>query len=259
MELVVTEIPISDPQVDLQEGPPAEPSIFVYYKFRLTLDDEIYKENKPLSSYKSITQSWFTWLQAENYITGQATAGCEVKNSKGDFTRPHFHIVFKSTAAKATIAQALRRKYLKDYDEKLSGNKMYSLVQEHETTSEEKFFRYPLKQQDPDKPLMSVGFKSQKTRDLCVAAKASYIVACQINCRKAAHKEEAQTLYDRLEKYLDKQPDNNHLVNILKFYVEDQKPINDCTIVGYFNVYRLKRQLITYAEYADKLKSRYNV
>lgn len=247
---------------DNEDGQKAEPSIFVYYKFRLTLDDQIYDGKKPISLYRAQTKSWFEWLQVERYISGKATAGCEVKNTMGDYCNPHFHIHFRSATKKDTIAQAMRRKYLKEYDEKLVGVKMYSLKLEADTCSEDKFFRYAYKQQEPEKELLSCGFALQKTRDLCVAAKASYIVAVEQRQKKAAHKEEASSLYDRLEIYLDKQREQSTscaiLEHILKFYVEEQKPINCNTIVGYYNVYRLKRQLISYVEFA-RLLSKHNV
>ena len=69
--------------------------------------------------------------------------------------------------------------------------------------------------------------------------------------------EKSDTLYDRLEVQLDK--GQGTLEEILAFYMSENKPINDATIVGYYNLYRLKRQKISHAEYADKLKSKYGI
>lgn len=252
------DVPTPPNEQDTQEAGNGEPSVFVYYKFRLTLDESTFEVGKrPLSSYTSTTRDWFSWLLEKQYINGKATAGCEVKGRMGDYVKPHFHIHFRSATKKDTIAQGLRRKYEKDYEEKLYGNSMYTLKLEADPMNDDKFFRYPLKQQDPDKPLMAIGIACQKTRDMCVAAIASYKVVCEVNQSKDMKIKLNESLYDRLEVYLDK--NGCSIINILKFYTEDNKPINDATIVGYFNTYRLRRQIISYAEYASILKSKYNI
>jgi len=245
-------------QTELQYCLEQHSDIYVYYKFRLTLDFEVFDGKAALQPYISCTNSWFNWLIDQGFIDGKATGGCEVKGKTGDYVKPHFHIHFRSTSKKDCIAQAIRRKYFKDYEIKLKGNQMYSLKLDPYPDNDLKFFGYALKQQNPDKRLLVVSFTPTQARDLCVAGNAMFKSTCEFNSAKQMHREDKETLYDRLEEFLDEHGPT--LENILKFYVEkEKKPINDGTIVGYYNLYRLRRQIITYAEYSAKLISKYNI
>ena len=229
-----------------------------YFDFRLTLDEDVYEQSsRKFKMYSDITISWFNWLIEKNYIADRATAGFEVLGKTGDNVKPHFHIRMSSYANHAAVRKAIREKFRKDYDQELKGNHMYMFKIIADPDHEQKFFRYPLKQQE-GKPLIGKGFTQGQLKDMCVAAIANYKTTCEVNIKKQERHENNDTLYDRLEQYLDKK--GCTLENILKFYVEEEKkPINDQTIVGYFNLYRLRRQIITYSAYSLKIKSKYNL
>jgi len=231
--------------------------MYVYYKFRLTLDENTFESGTDTRKYLTQTKSWFSWLQETGFVDGKATAGCEIKGKTGEFCRPHMHVHFRSMHKKDAIAQAMRRKYFKEEEIKLKGNQMYALKLDPYPDNDIKFFGYALKQQNPNKDLLTVGFSQTQAWEMCVAGNAQYKSTCEYNAVKQMHREEKETLYDRLEEFLDKE--GATLENILKFYIEKNKPINDTTIVGYFHLYRLKKQIITFAEYSDKLKSKYNI
>ena len=124
---------------------------------------------------------------------------------------------------------------------------------------EDKFFCYPLKQGGALSQIEhpSRGFSEDEIIAMTKAARMTAAIAMEVAIKKGNKKEESDTLYDRLEAALDK--GQGTLGEILTFYMEENKPINDSTIVGYYNLYRLKRNRITVAEYAQILKSKYTV
>lgn len=231
----------------------------VYLKLRITVDEDVWTEEngKKLDRHGQLTLgTTLDYLKEKGYIHSRATSGYEKKGKTGDYVRPHFHIHFDTLTKKDTIRKALVNKWKRDRDEKLSGNKMWSLQLEPYVV-EDKFFCYPLKQQREDKPPPSVGFSEDDIRAMTKAAVMTAAVATDVAVKKQARREESETLYDRLEAALDKK--EGTVGDILTFYMEENKPINDTTIVGYYNLYRLKRQRITIDEYSSILKSRYNI
>ena len=229
-----------------------------YFDFRLTLDEDVYEDNpRKYKIYQDITRAWYDWLIERNYIADRATAGFEVLGKNGDNVKPHFHIRMSSYANQSAVRKAIREKFRKDYDQDLKGNHMYMFKIIADPDHEQKFFRYPLKQQE-GKALIGKGFTQDQLKEMCIGAVANYKTTCEVNQKKQERHEHNDTLYDRLEQFLDK--NGCTLENILRFYVEEErKPINDQTVVGYFNLYRLRRQIITYTEYSLKIKSKYNI
>jgi hypothetical protein len=231
----------------------------VYYKLRITLDDEVYDEANARKNdhYGPLTlKSLIEELDRMDIIKDKMTSSYEKQSKSGEYVRPHIHVHFKSHKKKEAIGKAIKRYWNSRYDEKLSGNKKWALVIEPYVV-EDKLFCYPLKFQDPDKPPPTRGFTSEEIVAMTKAAKMTQAVAQEVAQKKGARKEESDTLYDRLEAVLDK--GEGTIGEIIEFYMKENKPINDTTIVGYYNLYRLKRQRITTAEYADKLKSRYQL
>jgi len=231
----------------------------VYYKLRITLDDEIYCDANAKSNdhygpkhLKSLIEE----LDRMDIIKDKMTSSYEKQSKSGEFVKPHIHVHFKSHKKKDAIVKTIKRYWEKKTEEKLSGNKKWALVIEPYVV-EDKLFCYPLKFQDPAIPPPTRGFTNEEIVAMTKAAKMTQAVAQEVAQKKGARKEESDTLYDRLEAVLDK--GQGSLEEILEFYMKENKPINDTTIVGYYNLYRLKRERITRAQYAEKLKSKYNI
>ena len=240
--------------------------LFVYYKFRLTLDDDVWDGSSSRVVSMGALREWTDWLADGGYVSGRMTAGWEVKNSHGDFCKPHIHIHFKSTSKKDTIVKSLKRHYLAMYDETLVGNGLYSFKLCAFPESEDKFFRYPLKQQTftlKGKHYCR-GFTDEEIKTMSAVAHGSWVTSAECNNSKKDKRENTDTLYDRLlknvTKKLDGKPlDSSHFYLIVQFYKDEKRPINDSTMVGYYHLIRLELGSTTVAEYSAKLISKYSL
>lgn len=222
-------------------------TLVIYYKLRLTLDEDIWDtENGKYDTYKAVTEEWFKWLKTTKYINSKATCGFEVKDKKGEYCRPHFHIHFNSTARKDTIQKAMKRRYKELYDETLAGNEMYSVKIEPYPDNEIKFYGYSMKQGC----YFTHGISPEQVKEYALASEAVYKTTCQVNQKKSESKEEADSLYDRLERYLENKGSN--LQNVVQFYIEKNKPLNPTTMQGYYWLYQLKHEEITIDEFVEK-------
>lgn len=231
----------------------------VYYKLRITLDQDVYDESNAQKNDRlgpRVCNSMVRALEEKGHVDGKLTSAYEYKGKTGDYTKPHFHIHFRSRSKKEAVRKAILRYWMAQYDETLKGNAMWSLVIEPYVV-EDKLFGYLFKHQDVENPPLTIGFSKDEITAMIKASKMINAVATDVAQRKKIRKEENDTLYDRLEVALDK--GEGTIGEILDFYMKENKPINDTTIVGYYNLYRLKRQRITTAEYADKLKSKYGI
>lgn len=173
--------------------------------------------------------------------------------------KAHVHILFLSYTKKDTI-----RKQLIRLNGELVGNKAYSLKAIADQNI--KAFRYPLKQQKNEthrwatvSPAMKdyvqdvFGCDVQRMRD---EAYAVWQMACEVSNAKEEKEEQANMFMDRLFRYLDKVDfvdDLDLKVRIQKFYiVEEKKPFNKTTALGYFYNYQIHRGLITHEYLASK-------
>ena len=140
----------------------------VYLKLRITIDEEVWNEEtgKQLDrAGQSGLETMVSYLKESGYIKTRATSGYETKGKTGDYVRPHFHIHFDTTTKKDTIRKAISRYWYDRTDEKLSGNKMWSL-QIEPYVIEDKFWCYPLKQARREGKLPPcVGFSDDEIRD----------------------------------------------------------------------------------------------
>lgn len=235
--------------------------IDVYYKMRITLDDEVNQAEdikKKHGGYVKIHDVIMRDVMTP-FITTRMTTSLEYKGGSGEFVKPHIHVAYKSRHKKDTIDRAIKRWWEAQYDEKLSGNKCYMNTPVALPDSEDKFFRYNLKQQNPDDYPTKYykGFTAIEIKDMTIAAAACAKVVQEINIKKNSKTEEKDTLYDRLAKKLDK--GQGTLEEIIQFYMDENRAINDQVISGYYSLYRLKTKKISVEEYALKIKSRYNL
>jgi len=234
----------------------------VYMKLRITTSEDVYDPTDE-QNWKAADRggprrlkNLLEMLEENGFIFSKMTSGYEKKGRTGDWVKPHFHIHFNTMTKRDTIRKSITRWWFKTYEEKLSGNKMWSFQIEPYVV-EDKFFCYPLKQAAWQQGAMTKGFNEEEIITMTKAANMTAAIAMEVAIKKNDKKEESDTLYDRLEVALDK--GQGTIGEILTFYMEENKPINDTTIVGYYNLYRLKRNRISVAEYAEILKSKYTV
>lgn len=225
------------------------------FKFRFTFSnqDKEYKcHDDPLfvNRTKTIHGRILNKLLENNYVhENRVTSGYEVLNKMGERTHAHIHIHFKSTHRKESIRRTLKR-YLEDtYDEDTTGNKAMSLVIEHELRSDEKFYRYPLKQGLDKKKCR--GFTEKELEHFHAVAKDSYDITCQVNQQKADKADTTDTLFLRLTQKLSKLELKDTLslrIATSQFYAEEDRPINLTVMAGYVRTFQLKTGLITHAQ-----------
>ncbi len=251
----------------------SETPIYVYYKFRLTLDEDVWDASdglvggQPLGRRTVISmdalREWTEYLCNAGYVAGRMTAGWEVKNSFGDFCKPHIHIHFKSTSKHDTVRKGIQRHYKALWDEELRGNDMYSCKLCAFPESEEKFFRYTLKQKHikiKGKHFCR-GFADDDIARMAAEAHGSWVSSAEVKNAKKEKLTQADTLYDRLLNYCKKKLDGKplHISLLVQFYRDEKRPLNDATMVGYYHLIRLDLDEITIAEYSAKIISKYSL
>lgn len=229
------------------------------YKLRITTDDETYNpDTNQFKTLLSVANRVLDRLIISQFIHSIATMGCEVKGKNGDYVKPHFHIHFNSKVKKDTIVKNIKRFYEDQWGEVLKGNGMYYLKLESYIDNEKKFYGYPLKQQEDLDNVKSIGYTDEQLEELRVGANAVYKTGCEVQQARDDKREEKETLWDRLEEFLNKNSASEPMAKIIEFYMQENRPINNTTIIGYYNLYRLKSNKITIEDYALILKNKNN-
>lgn len=186
----------------------------------------------------------------------QSVGGYEIKGSNGDYVKPHLHLHFTSNQCKDTVVKSVKRYFLDQHDIKLIGNQMYYIKIVPFVDNLEKFMRYPIKQYTTDVELINAiwrGFNVEAVENMRAAAHAVWLTCCEVNGAKQDRREEKDTLWDRLETKLAKSETKNYMEQIIQFYIDENRPINNTVITGYYNLWLLKSNAITVKTYADKL------
>lgn len=220
----------------------------IYYKFRYTFNESITDLQDQKSITKLIIDILRQYMSSEYY-----TAGIEWFKSGMVDCRPHVHIHFISRTKKDTIVKKLKR----SQDVLFSGNRCYALGVEV-NVDKEKFFRYPLKQQNGDtrKFISAGGFEKETLIKMRDCAYAVWLTAAEVMNKKIEKKEDSDQLCDRLYVYLDNlghlDNDLSIKIGIQKFYIEqEKKPFNKTTALGYFYNYKIQKGKMTHEQLAQ--------
>lgn len=251
IELVIEEIDEKEP-TEFQKASYYE--VNIYYQFRYTFNEDEDPINRPHIARYFIRQLM------PYMVDGKYTAGIELCKKGMAPTKPHLHINFMSRTKKDSIRHNLM--YHDEKQAKETGEKYfykprcYALCIEV-NIDQNKFWRYPLKQQKGDTACF-VKFGGWP-KDIVVhwinTGYDAWLVASEIENKKIEKKEVSDQLSDRLFQYLDnlEQKDDLSLkVGIQQFYiVEEQRPFNRTTALGYFYNYKIKRGLMTHTQLAS--------
>lgn len=223
----------------------------IYYKFRYTFMEE----DNDLFTQQAIARSIIRELK-RYMVRGYYTAGIEHFSSGMVDAKPHLHIHFVSRDKKDTIRKHLHYNQDEKYGEKAFDGKRgrYALCQEV-IVHEERFWRYPLKQQKNDTKRFcnAAGFTKDAVISMIDKAYDHWVTASEIENAKKEKKEVADLLSERLFQYLDthvtQRCDRNLKIAIQRFYiVEEQRPFNKTTAYGYLLNYKIIRGLMTHDE-----------
>lgn len=209
------------------------------YKLRFTFSDQKaplfpqHQDKQFMSRCKTIQTKLINKLMDNNYVhKNRLTSGFETLNKLKETTYAHIHIHFYSKAVKESIRRTIKRFLREVYDQETTGNKNMSFVAEH-IIDDEKFFRYPLKQNLDIKNQR--GFTMEQLEKMHDIAKDSYAITCQVSQKKADNRDNSDTLFLRVFNKLDKATDNKTsiLKKFLQLYIDEDRPINKTTITGY--------------------------
>lgn len=229
----------------------------IYYKFRYTFpDDEDFTD-----IHLQRTRAKLIYQFIKKFILGDRfTLGIEHFKSGMEEAKPHIHLHFVSRTKKDTIVKSLKRASKKEELDLFHTNRCYGLGVEV-NVNEDKFFRYPLKQQKGD-TYRFIRYGNFITKDRLIQlrdeAYAVWITACEIQNKKKEKKEDSDQLCDRLYCYLDSKGLNDDVttdtqikIHIQKFYIEEEKkPFNKTTALGYFYNYKITRNRMTHEQLA---------
>lgn len=222
-----------------------------YYKFRYTLTDDLQDgSGNWTSQQKSYLNIMYDFI--EKYSIGKISSGLECRNKCGEIVKKHIHIHFQSDKVKDTIQSAFRKLLNEDGDTRKK-SQVYCLKAEADI-DEHKFFRYPLKER-----LDGVNNKYHKVKeipldeynDLNKVAYEQRKIVYEINQTKTSKKEDVGFV-GRLHIELDKHDIYTHkeiFCEIVRFYIQDDKPCNKKQISDHAYLYMLKKEIITPEEF----------
>lgn len=232
----------------------------LWLSLRITLDTELADQSSYENKFFKKSVLKVVEEMSRYCPTGRMTWGLEFLNKLGEYTYPHMHIAFQTTEKKDSVARQLKRWWLSQYAEKLSGNKMYALKIDT-NIDEERYFRYPLKEYDNlDLKLhrATPAFSLTELERMRGVANAQWKIGMEVANTKKDKREQSDTLYERMEHSLDKLEEISKVIvmlAILDFYMNENRPINNNIMVGYGRLYLLKKGFLDKHQYAQDLAS----
>lgn len=229
---------------EISSGIDDQVSIPVFYKYRYTFDKDLLLENQ-ITLAKSIIK-----LIKERYACdNRVTAGIE-HFTKGKLdTKPHLHVHFISKKNSNTIRKGLALEF--NFIGRCQCCKAEAIV------NEDKFFRYPLKQQKNDTFRWghASGFTQDEKLNMVEVAYGIWIVSAEVAVDKLQKKIERNS-EDRVFHVLDNlfsiSPPTTYyevMSVAIKYYAEHEPTFSYSTITGYVDKYLIKTERISISKY----------
>lgn len=222
----------------------------IHFKFRFTFSeqDKTHDYEKNIPRWRTISRNLANKLISQ-YTISKMTGGIETLNKDGDRTWCHLHLHFDAIENRDTIAKYIKRYLTDTYDQTCHGPKSFSLKPEA-VRSLDDFYSYAIKQ-SLDKKLC-YGFTDEQLEMSHGIGKGTFLKVQQVRQAKMDKQDNSDTMFERLKKHLEQTQEikkGKLLIAATKFYVEENKPINRTTIMGYVDTYMLQKELITYEEF----------
>lgn len=216
-----------------------------YYKYRYTFD---IKEYDTLEQQQDMVYRLVRFLKKSYVLGDKITWGIEYYTKGMLTTKPHVHIHFQSRIPADTIRKGVARHF--ELIGRVQACKAEVLV------DEEKFWRYPLKQQlgETKKYGGGQGFTKEQLQMMTEVANACWKQSAEIVVGKLEKKLE-RTSKERLFVYLDSLGIINEEQIVEKsyeYYVENEDNFCAKIINGYIHIYLLKNKIISYADFRKK-------
>lgn len=224
----------------------AKDNLVVYYKYRYTFS----KEEDDIETQKQKAKRIFDIIKKNFLADMRMTLGIEHYTKGMVNTKPHVHIHFISRHKSDTIRKHLARWF--EMVGRVQACKAEVLV------SEDKFFRYPLKQQKGDtfRYVLCQGFTKDEQTQMIEIANSCWRQAAEIAVGKLEKKIERSSK-DRLFEYLDTIDFDNITekkicLEAYKYYVENEPNFSYSVVDGYVHMWMLQNNHISYADFYDK-------
>lgn len=219
----------------------------MYYQLRVTP----VKFNCPFPLAAKVVQML---MARETFDKSMYIFADECLNKDGVETARHFHFNFICDDKKDTL-QSNIRKWFADREYICKGGEAYSLSVCDEPDDLKRWIRYQMKEKWVPSLSNLSDFTPDEVKEMELLAKDERARQVKKNKEYHAKKQEKETLFDKIIKHLEKKNlktfrDIN--IEIVKYYVEDGRPVNVSTVDGYTHNYMLSHNLITYEEFYDK-------
>lgn len=218
----------------------------VYYKYRYTFD----KEEQDISSQQQKCYRLVNYIKQHYLIGSKITAGVEHYTKGMMVAKPHCHIHFCSKHTSDTIRKGLSRQY-----------EMIGRVQSCKAeviVDEDKFFRYPLKQQMNETAVYKIitGFTKEQSSVMTEVAYACWKQSAEIYVGKIEKKLE-RTSKERLYVYLDSldfafESRKQVCCFSYQYFAENEDNLCIKTVDGYVNIYLLLKKHMSVFELFDE-------
>lgn len=250
----ISENPIEDSEYEGFVSPLSP----IHYHFRFTFSDQdkdlaCLTDKTFIGRCKMIHRTLINRLSQNQYFyLDKFTSGFEVRNKAGENCKAHIHIAFKSTHIKQSMNRTIKRFLTEEWQQEYIGNQCYSFKEQH-VRCEEEFWRYPLKQ-GLNRQLCR-GFSEDKLTQLHEVAKESYAKVCQVHQAKMDKRDKDDTLFLRVLAICKKNNDTSKRAicrTFIRYYRQENKPINRTVIDGYVLLAMLELNLLTEDELLDK-------
>lgn len=229
----------------------------VAHDFRLTFsgqDDKCTMLENPeyIKDCRRIARRFINKMYDARYFQS-CIGSIEMIDKRGLNCRLHLHLRFNSRCLTSSLRTQIVR-WLKAEDQETKGNTAMAFKAKV-VRNEEEFFQYPLKQ-NLDYSLCK-GYTQEKLDQMHEIAKASYLKVVEINQKKLDKLDNSDTIFERVLSKLQKLPNEQICRRVvgrefIQLYINENRPLNNTTIVGYTNTACVKLGITSIDELMDK-------
>ncbi len=221
----------------------------MYYSLRITPSQFNASLNQCLLLFKNLRKN-LVEFDKDCFIVA-----LEKTNKYGEPTHEHFHFNFICDASKDSIQKRIR-KYFEDLSLVCRGNKCYALADCDEPDDIKRWLRYLMKEKWLPSHSCIKDFTTDEISAMVMLAKDEFALTIKKNLATRKKLEDKTTLFDKIIKKLEEQNpklESFREINlfIIKYYVEDKKPVNIQTIDGYTYNYMISSGILTAEQFYD--------
>lgn len=185
---------------------------------------------------------------------GDYTVGYEVKNKFNETIAGHFHACYEleDNPLKDTLQKKIKKQFKALCGVELKGNKCYAVQLIDSPTDYYRWIRYPLKE-TPIKDLCLV--KDKALDDLIMLAKDERERSSEASIARRLKAEQTTTFKEKMFAWLEENKVTGSqkaiYLKVDEYYVQEGKPLNFNTMLGYVDNYMRVTGLLTASQFYD--------